>query len=49
MQVQSFFTIAKSTSSISTIPEGNETWGHWHKTNLLSHIFYVMESGQYPL
>jgi hypothetical protein len=43
-----FFTIVRSTSSTNTIGEGNETQGHWRKTNLFSHIFFVMENTQYP-
>jgi hypothetical protein len=31
-----FFTIVKNISSTRIISEGNETQGHWHKTNLLS-------------
>jgi hypothetical protein len=39
-----FLTIAKKNSSIKTIQEENETWGHWCKTNLLNQIFLVMKN-----
>jgi hypothetical protein len=44
-----FFTIVGSTLSIKIVQERNEIQGDWCKTNLLNHIFSVMENTQYFL
>jgi hypothetical protein len=37
------FTIAGNNSSTRLVCEGNETRGHWHKTNLLNQMFLILE------